>query len=133
MSINPYLFVYGTLKRGFDNPFSSLLTEHAKFINEGYFKGEMYLCEWYPAALYYPKATSHVYGEIFKLNNPALHLPLLDEYEEVDTEESRSLYLRKTVPITLSDNSLIECQVYLFNQSVDKLIKIPSGVFLKKE
>ena len=49
---SPYLFVYGTLMREFENPFATQLRARATFIAEGFFQGKLYRVSWYPGAVY---------------------------------------------------------------------------------
>jgi len=124
-----FLLTYGTLMRAFENPFASQLRGSSSFHGDGSFQGLLYRVSWYPGAVYRSDLNNKVYGEIYKLNNPAVLLPALDEYEDVLENESESLYLRKIIPVKLPDQSVLHCWVYLYNQSVDELELIEGGHF----
>lgn len=93
-----FLFVYGTLIRGFDNPFATRLRADATFVAEGTFPGQLYRVDWFPAAVYEVGRKSLVHGEIHEMAQPATLLAALDQYEEITEDESTSLYLRRAQP-----------------------------------
>ncbi|KQS32850.1 gamma-glutamylcyclotransferase [Dyadobacter sp. Leaf189] len=124
----PYLFTYGTLKNGFKNPVAQMLHAHSLFIDEGFFYGLLYQVEWYPGAIFTPDSTSKVYGEIFQLTSPEI-LRELDEYEDVLENEAASLYLRIKIPVHLPNGNCLECWTYIYNQSVQDLRLIETGIF----
>lgn len=124
-----YLFVYGTLMRGFDNPFAEKLREHSVFEGNGSFPGLLYKVEWYPGAIYLPESPDLVYGEVYQIQDAADLLRELDGYEEVIEEQSASLYLRKIIPVKMEDQRMLNCWTYLYNQTIAGLTKIISGNF----
>ena len=127
---NPiYLFTYGTLMQGFDNPFATQLHENSIYEGKGHFPGMLYLISWYPGAIYDANAGSNVHGDIFRLSSPETLIPQLDEYEDVFEDEKSSLYLRKSIAVTTESSMSINCWVYLYNQSVAGLEHISDGRF----
>jgi gamma-glutamylcyclotransferase (GGCT)/AIG2-like uncharacterized protein YtfP len=60
-----YLFVYGTLLSGFDNPYSQLLHQKARLVGSGFFGGTLYDLGQYPTAIYDQNTDSLVHGEIW--------------------------------------------------------------------
>lgn len=124
-----FLFTYGTLMRGFPNPFAQRLHSLSTFEGSGTFPGSLYKISWYPGAIYDEDADSQVYGEIYRLEEKEILLKELDEYEDVLEDEILSLYVRKIIPIRMQDGTLISCWVYLYNQDISSLQKIESGNF----
>ncbi|TDB68830.1 gamma-glutamylcyclotransferase family protein [Arundinibacter roseus] len=124
-----YLFVYGTLMRGFNNPFAATLRKHSSFAGLGHFTGELYRISWYPGALYLPKSTTSVHGEVYKLIHFETLIEQLDLYEEIDSNEAQSLYIRREVPVMTERQEVISCWTYLYNQPVLAADLIPSGRF----
>ena len=124
-----YLFVYGTLMQGFGNNFAMKLQKSAVFEGNGSFSGLLYLVEWYPAAVYLQESESQIYGEIYRLENHEILIRELDEYEDVFEDESASLYVRKIVPVNKENKTVVDCWVYLYNQSIEDLKRIESGNF----
>ncbi len=125
----PYLFVYGTLGRSFDNPFSKQLRSSSTFIAEGTFPGGLYLVTWFPAAVYRPGSSLSVYGEIYRMKEPDRLLPALDEYEDVHADREQSLYIRKMIPVITPDKRIFNCWTYLYNRSVEGLQQLSGGRF----
>lgn len=124
-----YLFTYGTLMRGFNNPFAERLHNNAVFEGTGHFPGLLYLISWYPGAIFDADSPSKVHGEIYRLSSLEALIVELDDYEDVFEDENSSLYLRKTVAITREDGETIDCWVYLYNQPVSGLPLIEEGCF----
>jgi gamma-glutamylcyclotransferase (GGCT)/AIG2-like uncharacterized protein YtfP len=128
-STDTFLFVYGTLMTGFENPYSSQLRQHSKWLGTGYFTGHLYRISWYPGAIYRPAATSKVHGEIYRLSDPKLLIPLLDAYEDLDEDPAKSLYVRQIVPVSTPEGKIFPCWTYLYNQSTEGLFEYPDGKF----
>ncbi|CAG5012805.1 hypothetical protein DYBT9275_05251 [Dyadobacter sp. CECT 9275] len=129
VSESSFLFTYGTLMKGFDNPFSARLQESSYFQGLGRIPGKLYRVSWYPGAVYEPQASEKVYGEVYKPHNPTDLFMELDDYEDVSEDEKASLYLRRVVPVTLSNNEILHCWAYLYNQPVAGLELIKNGNF----
>lgn len=124
----PYLFVYGTLKRGFDNPFAKILEENARYVGNGSFPGRLFRISWYPAAIYEKDSTKRVQGEVYELvQQHEFVLKELDQYEDITPENSE--YVRTLIEVTTEDGNLINCLVYLYNQPINGLIELESGLF----
>ena len=81
------LFVYGTLRSAFDNPYARLLRSEAEFIGEATVRGSIYRVDFYPA--YKAEPVSKVHGELYRLKNRAAMLAELDDYEGEDFERVR--------------------------------------------
>lgn len=124
-----YLFVYGTLMQGFDNDFAKKLHQFSNFEFNGFFSGILYAVSWYPGAIYVPDSQKRVFGEIYRLSAYANLLPELDEYEDINEDEKLSLYVRRMVPVTLKNGSVLNCWTYLYNQPIVGLKEIESGDF----
>nr|WP_295932647.1 gamma-glutamylcyclotransferase family protein [uncultured Dyadobacter sp.] len=122
------LFTYGTLMRGFDNPYADKLRLSSNYIGKGHFNGKLFRVEWFPGAHYEPDASTLVHGEIYQLNSFEI-LEELDEYEDVLEDEAASLYVRKVVPVRDGNGAVIPCWVYLYNKPVEDLPLIEDGYF----
>ncbi|MEZ4934962.1 MAG: gamma-glutamylcyclotransferase family protein [Saprospiraceae bacterium] len=115
--MNPFIFVYGTLKRGHKNPVARHFHLHAEWIGTGKFAGTIKHLGEYPAAIFDPAAESFVHGEIFKMNDPFSLLKILDHYEGIGPEfPLPHEYIRATCPVTM-EGKTIDCWVYLFNRN----------------
>ena len=129
MVISPYIFVYGTLKRGFTLPMASKMHQHADYICEAQVPGEMHLVKWhfdYPAGLYLDDASTFIHGEIFKIKESSVAplLVALDEYEGPE-------YDRLLLDIKGNDGNNYQCWFYSFNEVPTLFPLIESGKFKK--
>lgn len=77
----PYLFVYGTLRRGSRNRFARLLESRACFVGNARTQGRLYDCGRYPGMTPSDAAGDRVRGEVFRLAESASLLAKLDAYE----------------------------------------------------
>jgi gamma-glutamylcyclotransferase (GGCT)/AIG2-like uncharacterized protein YtfP len=78
------LFVYGTLRSVFDNPYAKLLRSQAELIGPAIVQGSIFRIAHYPG--YRPVPVGTVHGELYRLLDPAATLALLDEYEGAEYE-----------------------------------------------
>jgi gamma-glutamylcyclotransferase (GGCT)/AIG2-like uncharacterized protein YtfP len=78
------LFVYGTLRSGFENRYARLLRSEAGFVGRATVRGSIYRIGHYAA--YKGDPDGEVHGELYRLQNPEMTLRVLDEYEGQDFE-----------------------------------------------
>jgi gamma-glutamylcyclotransferase (GGCT)/AIG2-like uncharacterized protein YtfP len=78
------LFVYGTLRSGFENPYARLLHSEAELIGPATVRGSIYRVRHHPA--YTSEPDGEVHGEVYRLRNPEMTLRVLDEYEGEEFE-----------------------------------------------
>jgi gamma-glutamylcyclotransferase (GGCT)/AIG2-like uncharacterized protein YtfP len=74
-----FLFVYGTLRREFDNPYARKLPAEAVFAGTTTVAGSLFRIAHYPGFRTEPPGEAH--GELWQLTNPAGTLAALDDYE----------------------------------------------------
>lgn len=86
-----FLFVYGTLRSGFDNPFAARLRAESEFIGPDRVPGAIYRLGSYPG--YRPHPGAEVHGELYLLSQPAPTLAALDAYEGEEFERVEILTL----------------------------------------
>jgi gamma-glutamylcyclotransferase (GGCT)/AIG2-like uncharacterized protein YtfP len=128
-----HLFVYGTLMRGFDHPMAQLLSRSADFIGEARCRGRLYLVKHYPGLVLSDDATEVVFGELYRLHQPAECLREFDMYEACgEGFAPPTEYLRSLLPVTLDDGAVSEAWTYVYNWPVAHLLRIASGRFLEK-
>jgi gamma-glutamylcyclotransferase (GGCT)/AIG2-like uncharacterized protein YtfP len=113
------LFVYGTLKRGFPNPWSRRLWAHAAFLGEASMPGRLVDLGAYPALLEPVSPGDFVHGEVAALRDASL-LGALDLYEGPQ-------YKRIVRRVRMYDGSEREAWVYLFRASPGRARIIPGG------
>jgi gamma-glutamylcyclotransferase (GGCT)/AIG2-like uncharacterized protein YtfP len=128
-----HLFVYGTLMRGYDHPMAQLLSRSADFVGEAHCRARLYLVKHYPGLVLSNEASDIAYGEVFRLRQVNELLREFDMYEACgEGFPEPTEYVRRLLPVTLSDGAEIEVWTYLYNWPVGHLSQIASGRFMKR-
>ncbi len=130
------LFVYGTLMRDFDHPMAQLLSRSADFIGTARCRGRLYLVRHYPGLVLSEDEADVVYGELYRLRQPAELLAEFDMYEACgEGFKEPTEYIRRMLPVALEDGAAgeapTEAWTYIYNWPVTKLPRIASGRFLE--
>lgn len=115
-----YLFVYGTLKRGFDNQWSRRLWSTAGMMGTATVPGALYAVGEYSG--FKDAADSRVHGEVARLDHPGVLLEELDAYEGPE-------YVRTRRMATLMDGRELPVWVYIYQPEVSEKQRIASGRF----
>jgi gamma-glutamylcyclotransferase (GGCT)/AIG2-like uncharacterized protein YtfP len=89
--VTDYLFVYGTLRSEFSNPYARRLHAESHLAGRASVAGSIYLIDHYPA--YRPDPHGEVHGELYHLKTPAETLEALDHYEGTDFRRVRTRIL----------------------------------------
>jgi pyruvate carboxylase len=127
-----FLFVYGTLRKGYGNELHKLIARNSELIGIANYQGKMYNIGEYPGIVPSNDTADQVKGELYKLTNPLRLVKILDEYEEFYPEnEADSIFLRKSIQVEV-DGKTIDANAYLYNRSVDGLSVITTGDFLNQ-
>ena len=128
-----YLFVYGTLMRGFDHPMAKLLSRSADFVGAARCQGRLYLVKHYPGLVLSDDPTEMVFGELYRLRAPAELLREFDMYEACGEGFAEPTeYIRQMLPVTSDGQTAGEAWTYLYNWPVAHLPRIATGRFLEK-
>jgi gamma-glutamylcyclotransferase (GGCT)/AIG2-like uncharacterized protein YtfP len=134
--ISDRLFVYGTLMRGFDHPMAQLLSRSADFIGEARCQGRLYLVKHYPGLVLSDDLTDLVFGELYRLRQPAELLREFDMYEACGEGFAEPTeYIRQMLSVRLAvthADATAEAWTYLYNWPVTGLPRIASGRFLER-
>lgn len=122
------LFVYGTLLHKVDSRMANFLKANAQKIGSGYMYGQLYEIDGYPGVIKSADKNEKVIGNIFELEDTDKVLKELDQYEEVGPEfEQPNEYKREQVTAYFDDGKNMNCWVYTYNHSIEKLTRIESG------
>lgn len=96
------------------------------------FQGRLYRVDDFPGATRSAEPGDLVRGEVYRLQDPDLVLPRLDEYEDFDPADPQgSLYHREVADVRLHDGRQVSAWIYLYNRPVDGLPRLASGDFLE--
>ena len=119
-----HFFVYGTLRRGCENPHAELLARAGRFVGAGKVRGRLYRIDWYPGMTL--GGEQWVIGDVFELNDP-------EAIEELDRYEGSNEYRRvkTTAWIENGEEQETECWVYEYIGPVVESERIESGDWLK--
>ena len=122
-----FLFVYGTLMRGFPSLESWQGRVQAEFVGRGNIQGRLYDLGEYPAVI--RAGSEHlVRGEVYELRDPANAVSILDEYEAFSpSHPERSLFIRAVTPVVMDDGRKAKVWVYVYNGQVDERKLIAGG------
>lgn len=122
-----YVFVYGTLRRGFENPGRAILEEHARFLDEATTHGQLHDLGAYPAMLETPEDPGPVRGEAHELvREPERALERLDRYEGAGGRDPLP-YERRKVPVELDTGDTIEAWTYVWTERPPEGSRIEGG------
>jgi gamma-glutamylcyclotransferase (GGCT)/AIG2-like uncharacterized protein YtfP len=127
------LFVYGSLRSGFQHAAYQYLSKYFHLIGNATVKGKLYDMGEYPVAI----ATENerfIIGELYQINTAeefSYAIGQLDDYEGLFPEEGETtLYKRETVTV-YCNNQQSTAWIYWFNGSIDNLPEIASGDVLE--
>ncbi|HLK19949.1 MAG TPA: gamma-glutamylcyclotransferase family protein [Bryobacteraceae bacterium] len=104
----PCLFVYGTLRRGFENQYARLLHANALFLGAAKMQGRLLQFGEYTGAVISDRPDDWIAGELFELIDPKI-LDSLDAYEGLD-------YERVLATASLEDGAERDTWVYLLRR-----------------
>ena len=119
MSSRPYLFVYGTLKSGFENRYAQQLRREATLLGPAQMPGRLYRISSYPGMRPPREPKDLITGELYELHQPAKTLAVLDEWEEN--------YDRESHPAKLENGQEFPAWVYVYRQNLAEDNYLPSG------
>lgn len=130
-AMSDLLFVYGTLRQGQSNPMAVYLSQHAEYVTDGWFQGQLYQVSFYPGAVASEQVHHRIYGEVYRLRDKAI-LGALDEYEECSPRHaSPTEYQRISTRIQALDGAVMESVwIYVYQWSLEGKALIESGDFM---
>ncbi|HXP84437.1 MAG TPA: gamma-glutamylcyclotransferase family protein [Bryobacteraceae bacterium] len=114
------LFVYGTLRRGFVNPYARYLAEHAAWLGAARLAGRLYDLGRYPGLRRSSGPRDWVTGELYRLRETPALLKVLDEYEGRDFQRVVAIARRAGRPS-------VKTWVYEYRPRVSETRRIVSG------
>ncbi len=126
------LFVYGSLRSGFNNPAYTYISKYFTLVGTAYTKGKLYQLPEFPAGVP-TNENYHIKGELYAIKVPAecsWAFAQLDDYEGVQAEEDElPLYKRALTSVKINDQDE-QAWVYWYNGSVEQGQFIAEGDLL---
>lgn len=111
-----YIFVYGSLRKGFAPPEIAETADRLKLVGEGFVYGKLYDLDEYRALVL--NGEDEIFGQILELPDDEAVLQKLDEYEGFDPQnQAKSLFVRKQTT-AYSDHGEIPAWIYEYNQNL---------------
>ncbi|MCA0381271.1 MAG: gamma-glutamylcyclotransferase [Bacteroidetes bacterium] len=129
------LFVYGSLRKGFNSPAYEWMSRYFNWERAGKINGKLYDLGEYPAAL--PcQEEAYIVGELYSIKNVdefGYAMAQLDDYEGIHDNEDDGgpLYRRDLVTVYLEGGQTTNAWVYWYARSIEGKPIIPSGDVLQ--
>lgn len=128
------LFVYGSLRQGFNHPAYEYMKQYFELLGTGKAKGLLYDLGNYPAAV--PSSDIfNITGELYRIHNEdefEYAIAQLDDYEGVDASYDQiAMYRRELTPVKLDDGSEHHAWIYWYNGDIGGKPVIESGDVLE--
>ena len=130
---NYQLFVYGSLRSGFQSPAYEYISRYFNLVGEAKVRGALFDMGEYPAAVP-AKGDSFIYGELYRIKNEnefAWAIAQVDDYEGLHVEAHESpLYRRELADIHIS-GGVVPAWIYWYNGDTGGGRPIGSGDILE--
>lgn len=124
-----YLFVYGSLRSGFQSQAYDYISRYFTLAGEAKVRGKLYDMGNYPAALP-SNDESFIIGELYKIKNEnefSWAMGQLDDYEGIDPEfDEVQLYRRDLTDVFFNDQP-IKAWIYWYTGNVSGKPVVASG------
>ncbi|WP_313803451.1 gamma-glutamylcyclotransferase family protein [Sphingobium sp.] len=124
------LFVYGTLRPGFDGAMAGWIRSVARHLGGATAQGRLYQVDGYPA--FVPGGSERVVGDLFALPDAIAILAILDEHEECAEHFPDPHEYRRERLTVRGENGPVEAWAYIYNRDVGALARIENGDFLAR-
>ena len=133
ISSTPHLFVYSSLRRGFQQPSHDYLRRYFTFVADAKVKG--ILSDFGDKPVATPTSENRfIVGELYKLNvdNASFVFGQLDDYEGLIPEEGQTaLFRREVATVYADDGTEVPAWVYWYNGDISGKPIIESGDVLE--
>jgi gamma-glutamylcyclotransferase (GGCT)/AIG2-like uncharacterized protein YtfP len=127
-----YVFVYGSLRRGFQSAAYEYISRYFNFFGEAKVKGKLFDLGEYPGAVP-TQEDSFIKGELYIVKTDSEFswaIAQLDDYEGVLVEPNeKPLYRREIADIYLND-AIVPAWIYWYNGNVSDKPVVKSGDIL---
>lgn len=124
-----HLFVYGTLRKGYDLKLMEKVKSLIRYIGQGKVNADLYDLGRYPGAIR-SSGGKEVIGDVFELGDPKKVLLTLDKYEGIEENESASEFVRRKSRVKLRSGQMITAWVYWYNFDPANKVRIKQKNYL---
>jgi gamma-glutamylcyclotransferase (GGCT)/AIG2-like uncharacterized protein YtfP len=124
-----HLFVYGTLRQGYDLRLMNKVRHLIRYIGQGKVNADLYDLGRYPGAVRRREATE-VIGDVFELINPESVLRTLDRYEGIGPGKAATEFVRRRSRVKLRSGQTVTAWVYWYNLEPAGKIRIKHKNYL---
>ncbi len=127
-----YLFVYGSLRKGFHRPAYEYIARYFDFIANAKVKAVMVDMGDFPAAGPV-EFDNYIVGELYKIKNQSefdYAFAQLDDYEGLCVEAGETALFRRELVVVESEADNINAWVYWYNGNIEGFPIITSGDIL---
>ncbi len=124
-----FLFVYGTLRKGSNNPLARRLFKEADYQDEAMMRGRLYDLGGYPGAVDSSALHELVWGDLFRLPRPGPLLKALDEYEGCGENIPAPGEFRRELRLVSAWAQMRWAWVYLYDGDLAGRRRIMNGKF----
>lgn len=133
MKQDQYLFVYGSLRQGFQSPAYDYISRYFEFVSMAKVKGLLYDLGTYPVAV--PDKKEHyIIGELYRLKRIEEFewaFAQLDDYEGVIAEDGEEALYHRDRATVYTDNDTVDSWIYWYKGNVKTKSIITSGDLLQ--
>ena len=130
---NHYLFVYGSLRSGFNHPAYAYISSHFTLTGSAKVKGKLYDLGAYPAAL--PTEEEYfISGELYRLKEDrefSWAIAQVDDYEGVNPEPGETAMYKREITTVYINGKTTSAWIYWYNNDVTGKPQIASGDVLE--
>ncbi|MFK7900636.1 MAG: gamma-glutamylcyclotransferase [Cyclobacteriaceae bacterium] len=127
MGTPDYLFVYGTLRKGFDHQYARSLEKECQHVGVGETQGILINIGEYPGILKSDSNSDTVIGDVYEVEDESI-IDLLDSYEGVNNLIEDE-YVKEMGEV-LIDGEVYHCLIYYYQYPPTELEIISSGDYL---
>ncbi|MBI3138106.1 MAG: gamma-glutamylcyclotransferase [Sphingobacteriales bacterium] len=123
------LFVYGSLRSGFQSPAYEYISRFFTLTGSAKVKGRLYDLGTYPAGVPTDDDT-YITGELYRVseeNEFSWAMGQLDDYEGVDAEAEEERLYRRDIADVYCDGQTVKAWIYWYNGDVSGRPDIASG------
>ncbi|HYR96136.1 MAG TPA: gamma-glutamylcyclotransferase family protein [Candidatus Binatus sp.] len=126
-----HLFAYGTLLPGEAPPGIASRLAGLRPVARGTVPGRLYDLGRHPGAVLDASASGVVHGTVLRLPEDTALLAVLDAYEGFDSARpEQSLFVRVRAVVTVADDRMLDCWVYVYNRDPGGQRLLASGDYL---